>query len=242
MRLVLQLEEGDAASLGLLRATPGWEACSTPDLVWARGPAGESESKACLRLPCLARFHETEGGGLVPVGATLPVAVMPGGPWRPLPLFLGLAAGEPLACVGVQPVSYPGLERDAIPRDPAALRLPLQALAAWADLAPSVRMNPLVFALSADGWAFVRGHPLPSIEGEPWWFEGPLAMPCGWNLPAGVRAEWICGNLGLRPEDWALLTADGAVEVVRAEFRLPLRRSALRAAASASTGAAPWGT
>jgi hypothetical protein len=234
------LRDADLSAARHLRAAPV-EACAAGDFVWLRGPElGPQFAAALLKLPALERGVPDTGGAVRRRDGSLPFARLPDGPWRLLRDVLSparherLEPGPPPATVALQLVrgwrdfSKTGDARDD-PASPAAMLVPADGFAAYAFVAPAVRLRRWSFALSSDGQALVLGAPLPPLPGVALIDRGRLLIEAGfvWQpdlSPAAVRralAPQIVAN------DWVLWTSHGA-EVVPASSFVAASRSAVR--------------
>jgi hypothetical protein len=145
-------------------------------------------------------------------------------------------AEEPPTLLG-RPVQL-RLVRDDRPRSASALRCSLEALARWADTAPTREITALRGAHST-GQALLVGDPLPWLaDGERYWGRRILA-PLGWRPePALPESAWST-VLGLAADDLAVLRADGFTLLGAAALQ-PLTRGAIRRASAGTSGEHAW--
>lgn len=250
----LRLEPREGPALGPLRRMPGPEAppgltglevCLEGAALWLRGPDPDDGLAATLRaLPASARFVVDEQGLLRPPGARLPVGRLPRGPWWPLARWLRprlpeggrdpAPAPEPLALRLVR------AGPDDVHPDPELLRLPLAALAAWAEEASALRLARLSLAVDTGDppRALVRGQPLPPLPGERLVVVEGVAWPVGYAPRPGLDPGALSLTLALLPGELALLDPQGGREVVPGGAFVPATRAAIRAAWAARSGGA----
>jgi hypothetical protein len=223
---LLLLPPESTASLGPHRTRAGWEICEDGPRLWLRIPDGAESQTASL--PALARYRIDSRQRLIPLNATLPVGLSPAGPWQPLTEFLSVPPPAPLL-----PGRTPGrvdisLSRSSHEVEPAALLANVDDLLAWANQASRLRLSRLTFAASSDGRVLVRGTPLPPVPGSAHYFQGRLALPCGWELTAPLLPVWVEESLALPTGAIALLLPEGGIEMLGQESFTPLSLAALR--------------
>lgn len=225
--LVLQLDPDAAAALGPHRARAGWRICEEAGGLWLRCPAEDSDAAAAL--PCLGRYRlDGSGERLIPAGGTLPVVASPGGPWVKLADWLTPKPPSSVLPGRVARRLVVRLSRSGVEQPAATVLTDLRTLTTWAESASRVRMRELKFAASSDGRVLVRGTPLPAVSGLAFYVRGALLLPCGWELVAPLRADWVERSLSLPKDATALLHDDARVEVISQEGFAPLTLAALR--------------
>ncbi len=224
--IVLQLPADSHARLGQHRTQSGWEICEENQALWLRLPE-EAVARAAA-LPSLARYRVDVRQRLIPLLGSLPTGLLPLGPWQSLEDFLTIAA-PPAVLPGRQQGKLEiTLTRSSCETEPTALLARLEDLTAWADKASRLRLGRLSFAAAADGRVFVRGTPLPSVPGIPWYFQGNLALPAGWEFALPLRPAWVERALLPAPGSIALVDPDGCMEIIGQEGFAPLTLAALR--------------
>lgn len=220
--------DGLASAAGL-RLEPGIEVLELPEAIWLRGhSADERIQRLLLQLPGASRFDVLPGGDLRPAGSRLPSGQLPAGTWTRLKDWIkvelpaaAFAAGEPVR-TPLQWVRIPG-ESDA-----NVLLTTLADWAAYGDTAPQIRLQPLRFAVAADGRVVVQGHPLPPLPGERYCERAGVAVPCGWGWSPAVEPELLRDAWKLEPQDLALVSTDGSWERIQADQFVRATRSAIR--------------
>jgi len=219
-----------AAAAGLLRCTAGIQALLAPDAFWLRGELLTEAIDDLLRRIPGDRFTRSKGGEaelLVPVGRKLPVAPLPAGQWMALEQALVLkvpASLTPAAAPPQVPLCLVASDAQAAPNLLLARR---QHWSEWVETAPSVRLDPLAFALS-DSQAVIRGTPLPALPGTRYVEAAGVAIPCGFQVSPALDAATLAQVMGLRTGDVALMRLDASCEVLPAEVFVPASRSAVR--------------
>ncbi|MFK7739299.1 MAG: hypothetical protein AB8H80_03165 [Planctomycetota bacterium] len=116
--------------------------------------------------------------------------------------------------------------------DPAApnlLRTTLAELHEWVSKAPRARLRGLRFAASRAGEALVHGRPLPPLPGSVWFEQHGVAAPVGYSWRPNAPFDLLAESLGLRPQDLAVFSADGACLRIADSDLVALGRSAVRA-------------
>jgi len=225
---VFHLSPGTLSALGPPRTRPGWEICEAGEALWLRCPETPAEAEATSALPVLARYRTDSQDRLIPWQGSLPVALVPAGPWQALTDYLEVTPF---------PARLPGRNQQRVTvtlspspheTEPTALLAGLADLLVWADQASRLRLGRLKFAAARDGRVLVIGTPLPPIPGTACYFQGALGLPCGWDVAAPLQAGWVGQSLALPPGAMALLDPAGGVEIISLEAIIPLSLAALR--------------
>src|SRR5690242_7899362 len=172
------------ASLAGLRRVPGVTVTVAGDRAWVRWGPGSAEVLDRVRPIQGVELYVRRGGLWYRLGHRAPTFGLPVDDEGAVPLDRAVL---PLAVRPEPPGTAPApVELTLVPDDTArpatALECPLDALARWAEMAPTARLSPLRAARSGDR-ALVRGRPLPPL--------------------AGCRRYWgrtVLAPLGLRPE------------------------------------------
>jgi hypothetical protein len=76
--------------------------------------------------------------------------------------------------------------------------------------------------------ALVRGFPLPPINGTAFHFDGPLAIPSGFQLADHLHPSWVARCLSLPANAVALIFPPDQAEIIGPEAFVPCSLSALR--------------
>lgn len=157
-------------------------------------------------------LYRAKDGKLYPEGSLLPVRDIPANEGWPmanaLPLglpwfnrnFFGFR-DSPRIDIRLVPTAE---EQPA-----AALIVPLEALAAWIETAPAVRLQALQWAVIDEEKAFLLGQPLLPLPGEAFWQKGDHLLPLGLDFELPVL-EGALGRL-LNPGSghWLIWQTDG---------------------------------
>ncbi len=225
---IATLTAADAAWLGRWRTLPGFQACEVAGQVWVRG----TECAEWALMPALMRYTADDAGRLTPVGKRLPVAKLPEVSWQPLSDFLRVRPpAAALPALHVAPIAWAPVPSVEV-RESGLIMLPLANFSRWVLETISARLRGLHFAADETGRVCVRGPLLPPLPGEIWCLEGSVAVPAGWELPAGITATLVARSLRLGEGDLTLLHPDGTSERLPTEAFLPVTRSAIRATAA----------
>lgn len=226
---IVLLKKSDLGALASHRHRDGWEiALSSDDACFLKVQPGSRNEELLAHLPCLKRWTLDEKERLIPLGKSLPEIILPHLDWFPLATLLPLTStkvrqNEPFfGHLGLALI--PATQ----PQPPAALRLPFQKFAAWADTAPAPRLAPLTFALSDSGDALVIGQPLPPLPGQTFYRDGQILIPCGRALPDFILAK----NLATQRSQLLLIELDNTVHHIESELCLPATRGTIRTTAS----------
>jgi hypothetical protein len=219
----------DASSLEELRLWPGVEVCRQDGQLWLRGADLDDETRKAIRRVPGAVFHELKGDGrLRLLGARLHKGRLPQGPWQALSSYLAVEA--PSAALGGQrPVPAAlSVVRISAERPANGILTTLSAWAAYVDTAAAIRLRCVSFAVASDGRVIVRGTPIPPVAGLRLVEDDGVAVPCGWAWTPTVEAAVVRELLGLEDDDFALLTPEEPVVIIRADSFAAACRSAVR--------------
>jgi hypothetical protein len=199
------------------------------DRLWLRGASLNDEIEHELRsmLDC-ERFHVGEDHELRLAGAILSVGRLPDIPWSRLSDWFELrlpAASFPSRPPA--PVELRLVRND----DPSAANLLLTQYSIWRNFAitaPQVRLARWSFAACDDGRTAIRGIPTPPLPGISFVEQAAVAVPIGWTWAPAVHVNVLRNWLELEAGDIALLTPDGACEVIPGDGFVRATRSAVR--------------
>jgi hypothetical protein len=148
---------------------------------------------------------------------------------RPLHQVLTPAQVEPVLPEVVRAAKVKlELVADDRPRPTTAMRCDLVAVAAWADLAPTARLEQIDGARSGKH-VLLLARALPPIWGERFWGANVL-VPLGHRPEPDLPESALLEAVGADRQELALLTAAGVEVVPRAAFQ-PLTRAGVRLAA-----------
>lgn len=207
----------------------GMEALLDTEVVWLRGSEVTEELGLALRLvPDLQRFDVSADGAITPHGLRIPVGRLPAGSWQPL---------SDLIKPKVQTAALPGISPPAVEirlvrsdeeRAPAALLVPFEVWATYAEHAPQVRLSPLRFACSPDGKALIMGTPLPPLPGQPLVDRHGVLTPAGYDWSPALEPIVLRRAMGLGEGDVALLRKDATYDLIRSDAFVQALRSAVR--------------
>jgi hypothetical protein len=197
---------------------------------WVRwDEAGFEILRALLPVPG-AEFFERMDSSWHLCGRSLPAFDVPQAGFLPLASVLTPGRVEPLADAGVAfPKVVLALKRSNLARNATALLCPAQALAAWADMAPTAKITALSAARSGDR-ILLTGQSLPPIEGARFWGER-LLCPLGWAPDPDLPEHSLLQAIGAGPNELALLQP-GNVEIAPRDALHPLTRAIARLGAA----------
>jgi len=236
----IYIAQADLASTGRLRQVAGIKVCQRPGQVWLRGPAlDETLRRQLAAMPGAQRFFVLPDGQLQPVARRLPSGRLPGGPWLPLPRWLGLSLPPATLAgrlIGRVPMT---LVRSACAETAAVLLTTIDRWEAYAVRAPQVRLDRWQFAVANDGRVVVRGEPLPPLAGQRYVEWEGIAVPAGWRWSPPVEAAIMRSVLRLEPGDFALWQIDGTWQQIPAAQFVRASRAAVRASAEGFRHDAP---
>ena len=226
----IRLAREDAATLGILRLSPGVEIAEEGPMLWLRGRRGDDLlHSVLLSLPAIQRFVWLEDDQLRPLEGRIPSRKLPPGDWLPLDRWMtvtlppaGFVSGSPGA-IALR------LVRGGTEETPSLLLTTLELWADYASNAPEIRLKSLQFAADARGRALIRGRPLPPVEGCQWVERSGIAIPAGFQWTPAVSVEVLVRRLSVLSRTIALWHEDGTVERIHSEQFVPATRANIRA-------------
>lgn len=217
-----------------LRLERGVDVCEADDALWLRGDVCDERLDLLLRrLPGALRYEVLSDGQLRPEGKRLPSGRLPNGPWTAIGKWA--VVDLPIATLAARATSRIPyrLERVATSQEPSLIVTTLNIWEAYGAIAPELRLDRLIFAVSSDERVIVRGVPLPPIGGERYYEQSGLAIPCGWGWPSWLTAEVVRDALEIETADLALISPSGAWQVIQRDQFVRATRSAIRLSAQA---------
>lgn len=234
--LILVLPAARHAALATVRDQPGLQCALAPDgRLWLRG-LPVAPPLPVQQLPAEARYHLDAAGRLFPVGRATPIGELPSElAWQPMRTFAPLTL--PVAALpGQLPAPAPAA---LVPlpkaRPGAAILTTLAAWQQYADTAPAIRLQALLFAVAGPRRVLVLGTPLPPVPGLELWQHGRLLLPAGLGFGSELLMELVTRRL--RPDaEYLLFGPDGGWERVPETHLVPATRSAVRLTAAALHG------
>ncbi len=230
----IRIAREDAASLGELRLADGLEVAGDGDSIWLRGKSGDERLAVRLSaLPACERHEWLPSGQLRRIDQRIPVRQLPVLEWHPLGTWLRVQA--PAAAIPAnapKPISL-RLVRTTREREPELLLAALDELECFARDAAQVRLACLHFAANADGFAMVRGRPLPPVPGHRFVLSGNVAVPAGYSWEPEVGIDVLARCFRVSGDALAIWNEGGSITRLEGEQFIPLTRRAIRASREA---------
>jgi hypothetical protein len=216
--------------IGGLRAYASVQVRIDDARAWVRwDEAGFEILRALLPVPG-AEFFERLDKHWHLCGRSLPAFDVPQMGFLPLASVLTPNRIQPVAYADVTfPKVVLALKRSNRPRNATALLCAAQALAAWADMAPTVKIAALSAARTGS-LVLLSGQLLPLIEGERFWGERILC-PLGWAPDPDLPEDSLLQAIGAGPSELALLQP-GSVEIIPRDALRGLTRASARLGAA----------
>lgn len=219
-----------ASALGTLRLVQGIDVLADQHHVWVRGNVLSSDLLRRIRtVPDAELFARRSGDQLSFWEATVPCERLPDGSWQPLAKWLELEfpragfAGRTTSKMALT------LARAATMSMSNVIATAWSVWKQFATTAPSVRLNPLSFAVSSELQVLILGTPLPPLSGQTLVEESGVIVPSGWRFEPELSHRAVADVLGLSPDDYALFEQDGSfTRIARSSF-VKATRSAVRA-------------
>jgi hypothetical protein len=163
-------------------------------------------------------------------GHSLPAFDVPSDGFRPLAAAVTPSRVEtPAAATAAFPRVVLALKRNTHPRAATAMLCGAKALAEWADMAPTAKVEALQ-AATCGGGVLLTGQHLPPIAGERFWGES-LLCPLGFAPDPDLPETALLNALGANAGERALMRP-GTIDIIpRAPLRSLTRASARLGAA-----------
>ncbi|MCC9607993.1 hypothetical protein LOC68_02225 [Blastopirellula sp. JC732] len=225
---VLRMERRFAETLGRVRSRPELSVGETAEHLWVRWEQEEETLDGeLLSLPAVG-FAVLEDGQLIERGRSVPLGYLPEVEWTPIAEWMTIQIDAPaLAATIPTPVRFQ-MKATSVAQESNVLLTSAKKWRDYAESAPQVRLNALVFAQNADQEVIVRGTPLPPIAGTYFVEQAGVAVVAGWTWSPPVAAEVLARSLRISGDDLALLHADGSWEKIRGEEFVRATRTAVR--------------
>jgi hypothetical protein len=216
--------------IGGLRAYASVQVRIDDARAWVRwDEAGFEILRALLPVPG-AEFFERLDKHWHLCGRSLPAFDVPQMGFLPLASVLTPSRIQPVEYADVTfPKVVLALKRGSQPRNATALLCAPQALAVWADTAPTVKIAALSAARTGS-LVLLCGQLLPPIEGERFWGERVLC-PLGWAPDPDLPEDSLLQAIGAGPSELALLQP-GSVEIIPRDALRGLTRASARLGAA----------
>lgn len=225
----LRLPLDEAHTLSALRTTAAIQVAVARDGIWLAGSAMTPELDVLLRqVPAVVRYEVTPQRQLHITGERLHSGTLPEMVW--LPLNRWVQAQLPttvLPAVGSCHVQLK-LVRGGAEGPTSLLLTDLTEFHGYVNLAPSVRLERLSFAVSPDGRCLVSGTPLPALRGQHWQDHGGFATPAGFHWEPALAPELVRRWLAAEPGGIVLWHEDQTFSRITEEQWMPAERSAVR--------------
>jgi len=236
----IRLLRRSAMSACGLRLRADVDVCAIDDQIILRGTVLDEATERLLRQIPGERFGVTHDGSMIPLGGRIPRGQLPQQPWMPFSKWLALEVQPAATPAFVKNRATLRLVRSSHEQEPNVLVTSLVKWATWAASAARIRLNPLVFAASADDRVVIWGKPLPSLEGERFVEDQCVATPAGFTFEPDLPRNVV--RLVAQPppavsepqhktsdsSDLAIFHPDGSHEVIDRMYFVPASRSAVR--------------
>jgi hypothetical protein len=224
------LPRASALAAGALRLRGDVRVREADDSVWLRGDRLTEELDLELRKLPGARRHTVDADDrYTEVDHRIPAGSLPDDGWVPLSTWLA-PAPQPAALAGeLRRRATLRIVRADTEHPASVLLTTIDAWAAYAATAPSVRLRPLRFAVCADGRTVVHGTPLPPMPGRRYAERDGIALPAGFTFSPAVEPAALRDLLASQPGDLALFAEDGTYEHLASENFTRATRAAARA-------------
>jgi len=216
--------------LGPVRHWGQLRIAASPDGYWVRGLTAEQvESTEIRSIPFKKLYYQYEGQPqlLFPYGGAVPVKKLPSTLlWTPLEKAMPLEhPAYNHNYFGLTEKLSIRLVASGSEEEPVALLVPMQQLEVYIQMAPAVRLEPLLWVI-VDDRALVLGRPLLPLPGKSYWQRGNHLLPAGMDFEWSVLAPTL--EKELDPECWLVWDEDGSYVAVQKQACRPLSISSFR--------------
>ncbi len=225
---VLLIAKEDEVVLGSIRAIPNLRALRGEKGIWLRGIPMKKADARIAGLPCIGKFITNESGLLFPEGNLTPQGKLPKGDW--LELYKFIQVEIPASALPGEGMTKGEFKLTASESDKSAnaLLLDWDLFSAYAETAPSIRMERWKYIAGKDGKVLVSGLPLPPLPGKAYVLEDGLAVPSGYELDYPFLKKGIAKKLSEAGKFVVLFEPDGNWHKIKKEYQKPVTRSAIR--------------
>lgn len=180
-------------------------------MIWLRGISPEKAQQAEIRLlPSVQTYHMDEKGHLFPLGSLTPSRKLPPLLWEPIQSFVPLDIPDSAIPGKIEEAFVPEIVPSESEKEASALLTSMKDWLHFAERTSAIRLEKLLFAVSADQQVFIIGNPLPPIPGKAYWRDLDLLLPCGYNWAYPILTYSIQQHLN--PEQQRILVFDHQAE------------------------------
>ncbi len=225
--IVITLALKDRDLLGNIRTQTGLSAKEVDDFIYVRG-IPENPNIAIKKLPALNTYTLSKSGELFPIGKSTPVAVLDGSGWISIQEYIEVE--PPLSALpGVIDKRYTmSLLPSEMGRTGSAILTSFETWINYAESAPGIRLEKLVFAVSEHKEVLIMGNPLPAIPGQEFWASERFLIPCGYDFEYPVLTQLFQEKISQNQHSYIMLSADGNMEIIPEQCFVKATRSAIR--------------
>ncbi|MGH1339170.1 MAG: hypothetical protein ACRBFS_23840 [Aureispira sp.] len=185
------------------------------NLVWVKNIPDELILTAAIQRIPSQRIYATEQGLLYPIGKLMPVGSLPDLFWQPIqkglvvelppinPNYFGVDAHIPIKLVS-----------RATPENALFLLVNLADLGSYLKTAAAWRMESLQWTIIGQYHALLKGTPMATLRGTPYWRRGTHILPLGLDLEWSILAQATARHLDPDEQHWIFWQKNGQYGLV----------------------------
>lgn len=222
----LAISEDKINHLGAIRKWNNLKAAFDKGLIWIKDfDYAQINSVEVKSIPEKQIFYERQGR-LFLLNSLLPECIVPSLLWtsieRALPVKLPSFNHN-----------YFGLKQEVavrlVPSDheikTVASIVKIQALKAYLETAPEVRLRPLKWVLLNSDRALILGSPQLPVSGEVFWQQGRFLIPAGFNFDLVLLADELANRIDRDQDHWIMWNSEITYALIRKTDFMPLSLS-----------------
>jgi hypothetical protein len=161
--------------------------------IWLRGIFEKERLPSDIQKLPIIQYFILNNGLLFPINGTTPVGKLPNLTWQLLTDFITIEVPKSALPAVVDVKTGVRLVVSEQEQRGVALLTDFKTWFNYVETAPEIRLNQLKFAVSERGEVVVLGDILPPINGQQFWQDEQILLPCGkafeWSITARLLAK-----------------------------------------------------
>lgn len=226
--MIVVLSADNMESLGSIRTWPGLLVSLSGDQIWVRGIPPDANDIRLRKLPAIHTYLADFQERLFLPGKQTPHDALKRMTWESLASFIKVelpVSALPGSTAGVFNIK---LAPSAQHTEPAGIITSLEHWKAYADSAPLIRLQGLVFAACGSGEVLIMGTPVPPIPGQAFTLHDQLLLPAGYDFDPPAAGVFIAAHFKQETGTFIRYHRDGSWEKIPGSSFVHATRSAIR--------------